>query len=298
MARQQDMAETTIIITGASGAMGSAAVKAMAREGYGIIMACRNLEKGAGVRESILREIPDARLEVLHLDLASLASVRAFADAIAGRCAEGMVLGGLFNNAGIINRYFKVTEDGYENTMATNFIGPSTLTEALLPHFVQGAHIVSMVSLTCGMTRLGQDFLTPRKEDFHQLRTYAKSKLALLLYSLSLSERVSGRVFVNLADPGIVNSNMISMGRWFDPLADVLFRPFCKSPENGVAPAVRALLADKHQRFFIGNPKPGSHRSGDRSIPMRYWRMLKDQGIRFCCSKFPQPAANRLFSLP
>lgn len=256
--------------------MGRAAVKAMAGKGYAVIMACRNLEKGAAVRDDILSELPGAKLELLHLDLASLASVQAFSEIIAGRCDEGMVLGGLFNNAGIINRYFKVTEDGYENTMATNFVGPMALTEALLPHFAQGAHIVSMVSLTCGMTRLDKDFLTPRKEDFHQLRTYARSKLALLLYTLSLSQRVSGRIHVNMADPGIVNSNMISMGRWFDPLADVLFRPFCKSPENGAAPAVRALLSDKHQRFFIGNPKTGSRLSGDRPIPKRYWKMLED----------------------
>ena len=274
------------LVTGASSGMGLEYVRELARRGYNVIVAAlpgRTDENGNPVGppspevicDLMTAEFPGLDFIPAGIDLARTEAAQDLFDRVFAVRPDAVVEV-LINNAGIINRYFKVTEDGYENTMATNFVGPMALTESLLPHFAQGAHIVSMVSLTCGMTRLDKDFLTPRKEDFHQLRTYARSKLALLLYTLSLSQRVSGRIHVNMADPGIVNSNMISMGRWFDPLADVLFRPFCKSPENGVAPAVRALLTDKHQRFFIGNPKTGSRLSGDRPIPKRYWKMLED----------------------
>lgn len=260
------MEKSTIIITGASGSMGCAATKALSGEGWRIIMACRNLEKGEAVRRRILEEVPEADLCLKRLDLGSLASVKSFAAEIAEDVTEGRIcLSGLFNNAGTINRDFKISEDGYEQTLAVNFIGPAVLTELLLPHFEDGAHIVSMVSLTCGMTELTEDFTVPRKEDFRQLRTYAKSKLALLLYTLDLSRRTEGRLHVNMADPGIVNSNMISMDRWFDPLADLLFRPFCKSPERGAAPAIRAMLSPESARFFVGGRS--------RSIPERYFRM-------------------------
>ena len=267
MPHKLDMEKGTIIITGASGAMGSAAVRAMAAEGCSVIMACRNLEKGETVRRDILRDIPQAKLRLMKVDLASLSSVRSFASEITDLVNGGSIrLTGLFNNAGIINRHFKVTEDGYENTMATNFVGPATLTEMLLPLFEDGSHIVSMISLTCGLThRLTGDFLVPDPDKFGQLSTYAKTKLALLLYTLDLAQRTEGRFKVNMADPGIVDSNMISMGRWFDPLADIVFRPFCKSPERGAAPAVRAMLSDRTARFFIG--------SRCRDIPARYLRM-------------------------
>ena len=55
---------------------------------------------------------------------------------------------------------------------------------------------------------------------------------------------------------------MIDLGHWFDPLADALFKPFCKSPENGVKPALRALEADEGGRYFKGK--------GSEAIPARF----------------------------
>ena len=54
-------------------------------------------------------------------------------------------------------------------------------------------------------------------------------------------------------DPGIVNSRILRLGRWFDPVTDILFRPFCKSPERGVLPAISALSSPERNRYFVGN---------------------------------------------
>ena len=67
---------------------------------------------------------------------------------------------------------------------------------------------------------------------------------------------------VNLADPGIVASNMIDLGHWYDKLADVLFKPLCKTPKAGVEPALRALAAAEGNRYYVGK--------GSRAIPARY----------------------------
>ena len=237
-----------VVITGASGAMGSAAVKMMAEKGYPVIMACRNVEKGEACKAKILVDLPDADLRVLPLDLSRLASVKAFAQNLS---EEGVTLAGLFNNAGIMNRKYSVTEDGLENTLQVNFISPAMLSRWLLPLMELEGNIVNMVSLTCRIAKIDEHLLELKEKDFGQLNTYGKSKLALLLFTIALARHTD--IHVNMADPGVVNSNMIHMSRWFDPLADALFRPFCKSPEQGARPAVNALRSSETQHLFNGS---------------------------------------------
>ena len=129
-----------VIVTGATGSMGAAAVEALAAAGRPVLMACRNLEKAAEVRADILSRIPRANLTVRQLDLASLSSVRAFADGF----APGSVTA-LFNNAGVISRSYTVTADGFENTFSVNYFGPRLLTLLLLPKMPEEANIVNMV---------------------------------------------------------------------------------------------------------------------------------------------------------
>lgn len=225
--------------------MGAAAVRALAQQGYSVVMACRNPQKAAAVRQGILADLPDADIVIRELDLASLESVRSFANGLEGEfCA-------LFNNAGVISKGYSLTGDGLENTFAVNYFGPFLLTRLLLPKMPADARIVNMISLTCRYTHIDEKSLRPSEKDFSQLGTYARSKLALMHFAQELARRYPA-LRVNFADPGIVNSNMISMGRWFDPLADVLFRPFCKSPEKGVKPALAALMSDESGKCFVG----------------------------------------------
>ena len=226
-----------VIITGATGAMGSVAARELARSGYSVVMACRNLSKAETVRRGILSVVPDADIEIKHLDLSSLDSVRSFASGIGDE-----PIWGLFNNAGIISK---------EYSFKVNYFGPALLTLLLLPKMIPDARIVNMVSLTCRFVSINENSLNADTGEFSLLGTYARSKLALLHFSMELARR-HPELRVNLADPGIVNSNMISMGRWFDPLADILFRPFCKSPERGVRPALNAFSSEEKNKYFVG----------------------------------------------
>ncbi len=245
-----------IIVTGATGSMGAEAVEALAAQGCPVLMACRNRSKAESVRNDILTRVPQADLEIGLLDLASMASVRSF--------AEGIVPGSvkaLFNNAGTISKGYSITEDGFENTFSVNYFGPRLLTLLLLPKLPDDARIVNMVSLTCRFASLEESTLQPHEIDFTQLGTYACAKRALLSFSLELARRYPA-LRVNLADPGIVASDMIDLGHWYDPLADVLFKPFCKSPKAGVRPALRALSSDEGNHYFVGKKI--------RDIPRRY----------------------------
>lgn len=235
-----------IIVTGATGGMGATAVEALAKQGFPVLMACRNLQKAEAVRADILSRVPGAKLEIGKVNLASMASVRAFADSI-----EPGSVSALFNNAGVISRGFFLTEDGLENTFSVNYFGPWLLTQLLLPKLPQDAHIVNMVSLTCRFVSIDEAALRPAQKDFRQLITYAKAKRAMVSFSQELARRNPG-LHVNMADPGVVATDMIDLGWWFDPIADVLVKPLFKKPLSGVQPALRALREEKQNRYYVG----------------------------------------------
>lgn len=232
------MEKSKIIITGATGSIGLATVKSLLNKDFPVIMACRNVKKANLQRDMLIKEYPSSEIEILELDLNSLSSIKTFADNIV---KQGFKIDKLLNNAGVICRDFTINDDGFETTLAVNYLGPLYLTRLLIPLMEDNFNIVNTVSVTRGVSKLDRHFFDLDKRRFSQLGTYGKAKYALFLSSLSLSERI-GKGMVNLTDPGVVDSNMISMHRWFDPLADILFRPFCKSPEKGAVPAVNALL--------------------------------------------------------
>lgn len=264
------------IVTGASGSMGCEAVKALVAQGHTVVMAVRNTDKGEMMRKRLLEEQPQANIIVRRLDLSSFQSVRDFAQKTLDETAEkGEKIDGLFNNAGIINRSHILTTDRYENTLQVNYLSPTLLTLLLLPQIAEEGHIVNMVSLTCRYGKIDHQFFDKHYHDFSQLGTYSNTKLALLLISIAMhdhrSEIGAEKVHINVSDPGIVNSNMITMHRWFDPLADLLVRPFFRSPQKGVAPALRALTTDEEMHLFKG--QKGSQRIETHYLkhPMLNW---------------------------
>lgn len=266
------MEKSKIIVTGATGSIGLAAVKSLLSKDLPVIMACRNIRKADTQRDSLIKEFPHSEIDVLELDLNSLASIRTFVEEIKN---QGFKVDKLLNNAGIICRDFTVNDDGFETTLAVNYLGPLYLSKLMIPLMDDGFNIVNTVSVTRGVSKLDEHFFDLDKKRFSQLGTYGKAKYALFLSSLTLSETIKNGS-VNLTDPGVVNSNMISMHRWFDPLADVLFRPFCKSPEKGAIPAVNALLykstdlVQRNVKLFSGNKsKLISQKHYDN--PMRKW---------------------------
>jgi len=262
------MEKSKIIVTGATGSIGLAAVKSLLSKDLPVIMACRNIRKADSQRDSLIKQFPHSEIDIIELDLNSFASIRAFVEEIKN---QGFKVDKLLNNAGIICRDFTVNDDGFETTLAVNYLGPLYLSKLMIPLMDNDFNIVNTVSVTRGVSKLDEHFFDLDKKRFSQLGTYGKAKYALFLSSLTLSEKIKNGS-VNLTDPGVVDSNMISMHRWFDPLADVLFRPFCKSPEKGAIPAVNALLQP------IANSQQPTARnvklfSGNRSkvIPQKYY---------------------------
>ena len=233
------------VITGADGGMGTEITRAVALAGYRVIMACCNREKAEAKREWLVKETGNPEVEVMYIDLASLASVADFAERL---CARGERLALLMNNAGTMETGFHITEDGLERTVSVNYVGHYLLTRKLLPLMGKGSRILNMVSCTYAIGKLDfpDFFIKGKKGSFWRIPVYSNTKLALTLFTFELAERLKERgVVVNAADPGIVSTDIITMHMWFDPLTDIFFRPFIRTPRQGAATAICLLLDEE-----------------------------------------------------
>ena len=247
------------IITGADGGMGYEEAKAVAQKGYHTIMACycpklamakckkRNRNRLAkkilkSVSIKMIEETGNPNIEVLGLNLADLASVRRFADEVKSRFER---LDLLMNNAGTIATGYEITVDGLERTVSVNYVGPYLLTRLLLPLMGQGSRIVNMASCVyrLGALDFPEFFERGRKGCFQRIHIYSNTKLAITLFTFELADRLRERgITVNAADPGVVSTGIIRMQMFFDPLTDIFFRPFIRTPRQGADTAIRLLL--------------------------------------------------------
>lgn len=238
----------TAVITGADGGMGSEITKAVAEAGYKVIMVCYTSFKGQERRGRIALDTGNQDIEVVQADLSSMESVLNAVKDIKNR-VSGVDL--LMNNAGTMCTHYTRTEDGFEHTVAVNYIAPFLLTNQLLPLMHAGSRIVNMVSCTYAIGKIGPNFFIRGKEgSFWRIPIYSNTKLALWLFTRELSERVKNRgITVNAADPGIVSTNIIRMDKWFDPLTDILFRPFIRTPRQGAETAINLLIGEEYKNY-------------------------------------------------
>jgi len=256
----------TAIITGGNEGIGLEITRVVAKAGFHVIMACRNIEKAEIRREGILSENREASIEVLYLDLSDLNNICSFCSLIAEKfhCIDL-----LMNNAGMIPTCSGQNLYGLEQAVCVNYVGPYLLTRQLIPLMPEGARIVNMISSTyvAGQLSLPEFFHRGRKGDFRRLSVYSNTKLAMMLFTFELARRLKpDRITVNAADPGIVSTNMITMEKWFDPLANIFFRPFIKSPRKGAITPVKLLL-DETCAGVSGQVYAGGK---IRNIPSKY----------------------------
>lgn len=236
------MKQKLAVITGADGGMGMEITRAVATAGYKVIMACRDPEIAEEKRQLIMRETGNIALEIVPVNLASLSSTASFANELLQR-GEAITL--LMNNAGTMETKRRITEDGLERTVSVNYVAPYLLTRKLLPLMGEGSRIVNMVSCTYAIGKLDfpDFFLRGKKGAFWRIPIYSNTKLALTLFTIALSEKVKEKgIVVNAADPGIVSTPIITMHMWFDPLTDIFFRPFIRTPRQGAETAISLLL--------------------------------------------------------
>ena len=249
----------TAIITGADGGMGTEITKAVAMADYHVIMLCYTAFKGEERKSQLILETKNPDIEVVQIDLSSLESITKVTDKLLKKLTS---IDLLMNNAGTMATHFTKTEDGFERTVAVNYIAPYLLTRKLLPLMHEGSRIVSMVSCTYAIGKVGPHFFTKGTEGrFWRIPIYSNTKFALWLFCRELSQRLKDKgITVNAADPGVVSTNIISMDMWFDPLTDLLFRPCIRTPRQGADTAIRLLLNPEYENQTGGMYASGKQR--------------------------------------
>lgn len=260
--------DTHIIVTGAGGSIGTAITRTLAHEGHNVIMACRNIAKDTPLCQEINNDYP-GRVSIMQLDLASLDSVKTFANKIR---QEGYAIRALVNNAGVMNKNYHTTPEGHEMTIGVNFIGTYLLTQLLLPSIIDGGNITFTTSLTRYIGKVNERFFDLTAENYTRFKAYSRSKLATTLYTAHLAQELSARnIHVNAADPGVVDTGMIHMDAWFDPIADRLFRPLISTPQQGATSALTATLSQHTGQIY---EKTRHHTIPKRLQQHRYTRWL------------------------
>ena len=201
----------TAVVTGANSGIGLEAARGLAALGAKVVMACRSLGKAHRAAGEIRESVPGAEVDVRELDLADLASVRAFADGLDGPVDL------LVNNAGVMAPPSReTTADGFEMQFGTNVLGHYTLTARLLPNVLaagteaQPSRVVWISSLAHRRGRIDLGDLNAEKS-YKPWSAYAQSKLADLMLAVEMQRRLTDRgapVLSVAAHPGLSATNL------------------------------------------------------------------------------------------
>ena len=236
------------VVTG-TGGLGYETALALARAGGDVVLAGRNPDKGAASVARIKAAAPAARIVFESLDLASLASVEAFAGRL---LAERPGLDLLVNNAGVMTPPSRqTTRDGFELQFGTNYLGHFALTARLLPLLRQG-HAPRVVNVSSMAHRTGKihfDDLQWQRV-YKPWPAYGQSKLAMLLFAFELQRRSDAAgwgLLSNASHPGYARTELIPNGPGTDGLLmklGLLMQPLAsQSAADGALPTLFAATA-------------------------------------------------------
>ncbi len=213
-AQMPSQAGKTILVTGANSGIGYQAALEFARHGAYVLLGCRNVTKGQEALTRMRADVVNAKADVLELDVASLASVRASAKDFLHRYGT---LDVLINNAGVMAlNQRELTVDGFERQFATNHLGHFALTGLLLPALqaASAARVVTVASLAHRNGKIEWDNLQGERA-YEGWDAYNRSKLANILFARELNRRavLAGLPLTSIAvHPGIARTSIFENG--------------------------------------------------------------------------------------
>ena len=292
----------SVVITGANAGLGFQVTLVLARAGAQVVMACRSEDRARQAQRDLLEAVPDARTIILPLDVAEPASILEFGRRVSDQVGP---LDLLINNAGIVGAPLARTRVGHELQLATNYLGVFALTGTLLPLFRPDApaRIVNVGSLAHRFARLDLDDLNWERTPYDRWKGYARSKLAMLTFTMELSRRLrvnDGRVIAVGAHPGFAATDIgkeIALLSSPNPIAQWLKRktgPLIPPPAEAAKHILHAACADGVRSGDYYGPdgfleiggRPGNARlnpaARDEAIGRRLWALSESMtGIRY-----------------
>ncbi len=277
-----DMTGKVCLVTGANQGIGKETVVALARMGATVVMTSRDRARGEAALADVRSRSGGANVELMPADFGSFASVRQLA---ADFEAKHQRLDVLVNNAGAIITSRSETADGFETTFGVNHLGYFLLTNLLLDAVKGSApsRIVNVASRAHLRSEMDFEDLNSRQGRYSAMTTYARSKLANVLFTYELARRLDGTgVTANCLHPGVVRTGF---GKNNSGYAKVLFqafqvvaRPWLLSPEKGAATSIYLASSPEVDgvtgKYFAGcRETPSSPTSYDEGAQRRLWEV-------------------------
>lgn len=271
--RLPDLTGKTYVITGGNSGLGLDAAKILGKSGANLVLACRSLDKAQAAKRDLERAI-NGTVDVVQLDLADLASVRAAADEVRRNHTR---IDSLINNAGIMQTPKSKTKDGFELQLGTNHLGHFLWTSLLIDLVeAAGGRVVVVSSIAHKYGAIDLDDLMWER-GYTPSKAYFRSKLANIMFAFELDRRLqaSGSKTVCIAcHPGYANTNLQSTGP--QGLLNFLYKftnpLLAQSSEAGAIPLVLAAAGNEARRgAYYGPTGMGDARGpvGDATVAER-----------------------------
>jgi NAD(P)-dependent dehydrogenase (short-subunit alcohol dehydrogenase family) len=278
----RDAAEATILVTGATDGLGKHVASALARRGATVLVHGRSPERLEVTLEELRGQRSSQKVGSYLADLSSLAAVRDLAERI---LSEYDRLDVLVNNAGIIVQERKESEDGYELTFAVNYLSHFLLTSLLLPLLKDSAPARVVNVASAGQSPI--DFDDPMLErGYDAMRAYSQSKLAQIMFTLELAERLSGTgVSVNALHPASLMDTKMVQDTFGYTMSTV---------EEGTEAVVRLAVSQEVEgvtgRYFDGRREARANRQAyDPQARQTLWELSEELCGRSLDPKLRQP---------
>ncbi len=262
----------TFLVTGGNAGIGYFAAEQLAGTGATVLLSSRNAAKADAAMTSIRSQVPDAKLGHLRLDLSDLSSIKSSVDTLRIERLDAVVC-----NAGVLleEPSRRETAEGHELTFATNHLGHFVLVHHLMPllEAAEAGRVVTTGSFVGKSAELDLDDLQS-KRDYQPKRTYARSKLAQMLFAFELDRRLraAGSTVLSVVDhPGGALDSLTpsrpvhpAPGGWKFPAGLLL-----QGKEAGAWPAVRAVLDPAVRGGEMFGPRVFGLRGEPRLEPVR-----------------------------
>ena len=240
------------LVTGANSGLGLECVRALAKRGATVILACRSRGKAETAKARCLQE-GLSRLDLLDLDLADQGSIQRAVDAVHERYGH---LDLLLNNAGVMAPPRTLTAQGHELQFGVNHLGHMALTRMVLP-LMTARPDPRVVTVTSGAQYFGRiRWDDPNwSSNYDRYAAYGQSKLANVMFALELDQRLRGQkspVRSLAAHPGIARTELqptalANGGNRFEAVAYRLMDPVFQSAAMGALPQLHAATATTAQ---------------------------------------------------
>jgi retinol dehydrogenase-14 len=255
-----------VLITGATSGIGFHTARALASKGAQVLVTGRDEARGRAAVDQLCLEAGHDRVAFLAVDHSTIGGNRDLAERVLERAGR---LDVLVNNVGAIHARRRETKEGYEATLATNFLGPFVLTDVLMPLLLESApaRVVNVVSSAYSMWKRDPLEDLAAKERYVGIEAYAHSKLLNVLWTFALARRLEGSgVVANAANPGMAWTNQtrsmtpqtVPGWRLFWPLVRLMQRR--ASPEAAAESSVYLASSEEASSvsgaYFESNAKP------------------------------------------